>query len=478
MSAPFPVSGDAGPVLGRPVLGRGVRLVHDPVRDRTALLYPEGVLLLDETAVEVVTRCDGRSVERLAADLATEFDGVAIEDVVELVADLARRRLLSTVDGTGGGAPRVVTAHGYGPARDPAPLGLLAELTYRCPLHCTYCANPVELSPYREELGTDDWLRVLDEARGLGVLQVHLSGGEPLLRKDLATLVRRANELGMYTNLVTSGVPLDADRLAELADAGLDHFQLSIQDSDRAGADAVVGLRAHDRKLLVAEQVRALGLPLTVNVVLHRANVARLLPLAELAVRLGADRVELAHTQFYGWALRNRTALMPTAEQVATARRDAEEARRRFGDAIELVHVVADYHTGTPKPCMHGWGARQLVVAPNGDVLPCLAAGQLPGLGIVNVSAASLADAWYDSAAFNRFRGTDWLPEPCRGCAMREVDLGGCRCQAYQLTGDATATDPVCPLSPHHDLVTAAVGGDATRSGDAAVPLPVPRRMR
>jgi pyrroloquinoline quinone biosynthesis protein E len=457
--------------------------VHDPVRRQAALLYPEGVLLLNETAVEVVTRCDGRSVEQIAADLAADFDGVTIEDVVELVSDLARRRLLSTVgrrpepapraspavDGTGGGAPRVVTAAGHGPTRDPAPLGLLAELTYRCPLHCTYCANPVELTRYRDELGTDDWVRVFDEARELGVLQVHLSGGEPLLRRDLAALIRHATGLGMYTNLVTSGIPLDADRLAELADAGLAHFQLSLQDSDRAGADTIAGLRGHDRKLLVAEQVRAAGLPLTVNVVLHRANVARLLPLAELAVTLGADRLELAHTQFYGWALRNRAALMPTPEQVATARRDADVARRRYGDAIVLVHVVADYHTGTPKPCMYGWGARQLVVAPNGDVLPCLAAAQLPGLGIVNVADDSLAGIWYDSAAFNRFRGTDWLPEPCHSCALREVDLGGCRCQAYQLTGDATVTDPVCELSPHHELVTALVAGQMA--------TPAPRRM-
>jgi pyrroloquinoline quinone biosynthesis protein E len=430
----------------------------------------EGVLLLNETAVEVLSRCDGRTVAEVTADLATEFDGVTVEDVVALLADLAGRRLLSTVDGHR--AARVDAAGGTGGAKAPAPMGMLAELTYRCPLHCTYCANPVELGGYTDELDTGTWLRVLDEARDLGVLQVHLSGGEPLLRRDLGTLIRHARDLGMYTNLVTSGIPLSADQLATLVDAGLDHFQLSIQDAVPSGADVIAGFRGHERKLAVAAMVREHGLPLTVNVVLHRANVARLLPLAELAVELGADRLELAHTQFYGWALRNRAALMPTPEQITVAQRDAAIARERYADVIELVHVVADYHTSTPKPCMYGWGSRQFVVAPNGDVLPCLAAAQLPGLGIVNVHSGPLKDIWYDSAAFNRFRGTAWLPEPCQSCALREVDYGGCRCQAYQITGDATVTDPVCSLSPHHDLVS------ATASASGPVPVAVPRRMR
>ncbi len=332
---------------------------------------------------------------------------------------------------------------------DPVPVGLLAELTYRCPLRCAYCANPVAFE--RGELSTSDWLRVLAEARALGVLQTHFSGGEPLLRRDLADLIRQARGLGMYTNLVSSGVPLTAERLDALVGAGLDHFQLSIQDSHAAGARAVAGLDAHERKLAVAGWVTRAGLPLTVNVVLHRSNVDHCADLVELAAALGADRLELAHTQFYGWAWRNRAGLMPTAQQVADAAAAVDQARRRYPD-LEIVHVAADYHTGTAKPCMYGWGSRQLVVAPNGDVLPCLAAHQLP-LPIENVHNGPLARIWYDSESFNRFRGTAWLPEPCQSCALKEVDFGGCRCQAYQLTGDSAVTDPACHLSPYHHLV-------------------------
>jgi pyrroloquinoline quinone biosynthesis protein E len=286
------------------------------------------------------------------------------------------------------------------------------------------------------------------------VLQVHFSGGEPLLRKDLPELVGGARRLGMYVNLVTSGVPLSPGTFATLVDAGLDHFQLSIQDDRAEAADRVAGLPAHHRKLAVAAIVRESGLPLTVNVVLHRSNIGRLPGIIELASAMGADRVELAHTQFYGWALRNRASLMPTTAQVHDAQDAVAAARKCHGERLEIVYVPADYHTNTPKPCMDGWGSRQLVVAPNGDVLPCLAAAQLPGLDIPNARHEPLRGIWYDSAAFNRFRGTDWMPEPCHTCALREVDFGGCRCQAYQLIGDPAATDPVCRLSPHHHLVS------------------------
>ena len=458
----------------RPGLCPGVRLAHDPVRDQLALLYPEGVLLLNETAGEVLRRCTGGTVAAIAEDLGDLYAGVSVDDVVALLDELVDRRVV-TVDGSGRPArpPRPGGERPETP-RHPVPTGLLAELTYRCPLKCAYCSNPIELAAYADELPTGDWLRVLDEARRLGVLQVHLSGGEPLLRRDLSELVAHANRLGMYTNLVTSGIPLTEAALSALATAGIDHLQLSIQDSDPVAADAVAGLPAHARKRAAAAMVRRHGIPLTVNAVLHAGNIDRLRDIAALGVELGADRLELAHTQFYGWGWRNRASLLPSPEQVERARQDVAAVRDRYGDRVEIVHVAPDYHGDRPKPCMHGWGMRQLVVAPNGDVLPCLAAGQIPDLGTENVRDRALGDIWYASPAFNRFRGTDWMPDPCRGCALREVDFGGCRCQAYQLTGDAARTDPACGLSPDHGLL-AAVVSDAAR-GDTGPP--VPRRVR
>ncbi|MFI6154541.1 pyrroloquinoline quinone biosynthesis protein PqqE [Kitasatospora sp. NPDC051170] len=458
-------------MTGAPGLRPGVRLVHDPARGRRALLHPEGVLLLNDTAAAVLRHCDGRrDVRSVTAALSEEYEGVDGAQVAALLADLAERRLLAL---DGAGAPALETtaaAPPGGPVRAPAPLGLIAELTYRCPLQCTYCANPVDLSRYRAELDTGQWLRVLEQARGLGVLQLHLTGGEPLLRPDLGQLIGRARELGMYTNLVTSGLPLAAGRAEELAGAGLDHVQLSLQDTDPRRADAVAGIAAHDRKLAAARQFTAAGLPLTVNAVLHRGNLARLGAIADRAVELGADRVELAHVQYYGWAWRNRAHLAPGEEQVRQAVRDVAAARERHGGRIEIVHVAADLHDGTVKPCMNGWGREQLAVAPNGDVLPCLAAAQLPGPAVPNAVTDGLTEIWHDSPAFNRFRGTDWMPEPCRSCPLREVDHGGCRCQAYQFTGDPAATDPACRLSPDHHLVTAPVLAETA--------APAPRRLK
>jgi pyrroloquinoline quinone biosynthesis protein E len=291
------------------------------------------------------------------------------------------------------------------------------------------------------------------------VLQVHLSGGEPLARRDLAALVAHARRRGMYTSLVTSGVPLTEARFAALAEAGLDHVQLSVQDDSAATADVIAGVRAHERKLSAAAVVTGHGLPLTLNVVLHRGNIGHIAALAELAERMAADRLELANTQYYGWARHNWTALLPTRSQVEQAERDVQHARARLGSRMEIVYVVADYYEDRPKPCMYGWGIRQLIIAPNGDALPCPASGQIPGLGVPNVRSESLSEIWYSSPAFNRFRGTSWMPEPCRSCPRKEVDFGGCRCQAYQLTGDPAATDPVCALSPHHEVVTGLLTG-------------------
>jgi pyrroloquinoline quinone biosynthesis protein E len=298
---------------------------------------------------------------------------------------------------------------------------------------------------------------VLAEARQLGVLQLHLTGGEPLARPDLTSLVLRARDLGFYVNLVTSGVGLDERKASELAHAGLDHVQLSVQDADRAAADEVAGARVFGRKLAAARAVTALELPLTVNVVLHRGNIARIGPIADLAAELGADRLELAHTQYYGWGLLNRSALLPTRDQVVAAEQAVAHARTTYGDSLEILYVVADYHEPYPKPCMHGWGRRHIVIAPDGRVLPCPAAAQIVGLGVDNVRERSLSAIWHRSPAFTRFRGYDWMSEPCRSCPRKEIDFGGCRCQAFHLTGDAARADPVCQLSPDHHLVEAAL---------------------
>ena len=336
------------------------------------------------------------------------------------------------------------------------PLGLLAELTYRCPLACPYCSNPTDLDAYAAELETAQWRDIMDQAEDLGVLQAHLSGGEPLARRDLAAIAGHASRLGLYVNLVTSGVGLTAAAAERLAAAGVDHVQLSVQAAVAAQSDQIAGSPSFGQKAAAAEAVRAIGLPLTVNVVLHRANVGSIPALVDLAIRFGAQRLELAHAQYYGWALANREALLPTAAQVAAADRAVDEARAAVREGLEIIYVAADYFTGSPKPCMYGWGRRQLVIAPDGTVLPCPAAGVIPGLGAWNVRHRTLASAWYDSPAFNRFRGLEWMKEPCASCIRRTEDFGGCRCQAYLLTGDAAATDPACRLSPQHHLVRGA----------------------
>jgi PqqA peptide cyclase len=331
------------------------------------------------------------------------------------------------------------------------PLGLLAELTHRCPLGCPYCSNPVALEPRKGELDTATWARVFCEAAGLGVLQLHLSGGEPGARRDLVDIVAAARAAGLYANLITSGVGITEAALAKLADAGLDHVQISIQDSTPASADVIAGYTgAFARKNALARAVVRHGLPLTVNVVVHRANIERVGAMVDLALELGASRVEIAHVQYYGWALANRATLMPEREQVARAAAEVEELRRRHHGRIVIDAVVPDYYARYPKPCVGGWGRRSLNVTPSGKVLPCHAAETIPGLTFWNVTEHTLADIWENSPAFRAFRGTDWMPEPCASCARRDIDFGGCRCQAFALTGDATATDPVCHFSPHH----------------------------
>jgi pyrroloquinoline quinone biosynthesis protein E len=348
------------------------------------------------------------------------------------------------------------------------PMGMLAELTHRCPLRCPYCSNPIELDRRSAELDTQTWKRVFSEAAALGVLHVHLSGGEPTARADLVELTAHCAREGLYTNLITSGVGSAPDKLEALSDAGLDHVQLSIQAAQAGNADRIAGLAgAHGKKMAFAAEVARLGLPLTVNAVIHRANIADVERLIDLAVGLGARRLEVAHTQYYGWALRNRPALMPDRGDVDRSVAVVEEARRRLEGRLVIDLVVPDYYALYPKACMGGWGRRSLNVTPVGKVLPCHAAESIPGLEFWSVSDHSLASIWHRSPAFNAFRGTAWMPEPCRSCDRKERDWGGCRCQALALLGDAGLTDPACSLSPFHASIEALATAE---SQDAAPP--------
>ena len=356
--------------------------------------------------------------------------------------------------------------HGNGSGRPGPPLWLLLELTYRCPLHCVFCYNPIEFGNVGPELETADWVRVLEQARALGSVQLGLSGGEPLVRDDLETIVAAAHRLGFYTNLITSGVGLTEPRLQALKEAGLDHIQLSFQDSTRTMNDFLSSTRTFELKSRVAALIKKYHYPMVLNVVLHRLNIDHVGEILEMAERMGADYVELANTQYYGWAWRNRDALLPTRAQLRRAEDVTARFRERVGPRMRVFFVVPDYFETRPKPCMSGLGRVFLGIAPDGVALPCQAARMLPGLAFPNVRTASVASIWYDSPAFNHYRGEDWMKEPCRSCPERARDFGGCRCQAYLLTGDAANTDPVCDLSPHHHLVTAAVES-AERRGTA-----------
>jgi PqqA peptide cyclase len=355
-------------------------------------------------------------------------------------------------------------------AEVPAPLGLLAELTHRCPLACPYCSNPLTLDDRADELDVATWARVFREAAAMGVLQVHLSGGEPASRRDLVDITAAAHDAGLYTNLITSAIGLDRPRLARLKEVGLDHVQLSLQDVYAASADRIAGYPgAHVRKLAFAQTVRELGFALTVNTVIHRANIDRVADLVEMAASLGAGRVEIAHAQYYGWALRNRQALMPTREQVTHAMQEMESIRPRYQGRLVIDLVVPDYYARRPKACMGGWARRSLNVTPSGRVLPCHAAESIPGLEFWSVRDHSLQDIWRRSPAFQAFRGTDWMPEPCRSCEMRDIDYGGCRCQAMAIAGDAAATDPACELSPHHARMRALADRESIEADETYV---------
>ena len=337
------------------------------------------------------------------------------------------------------------------------PTTLLAEITHRCPLHCPYCSNPLELVRSRNELTTEDWKRVFSEGRELGVLQLGLSGGEPLVRGDVEELAAHARSMGLYTTLVTSGVGLTPMRARKLCEAGLEHIQISIQDSDEHSADRIAGMKGVRQKMAAAAVVRELGFAFSVNVVLHRANIDRVGEIIELAASLGADRLELANTQYYGWALENRNALMPTSAQVAAAAEVADKAVGVHAGRMQILYVLPDYYESFPKPCYAGWGNHYLVVMPDGRTLPCHGATHITTLQFESVRARPLRWIWEESSAFQAFRGDEWMQEPCRTCPRKAIDFGGCRCQAFALTGDATAADPVCTLSPSRPIIDAAL---------------------
>jgi len=332
------------------------------------------------------------------------------------------------------------------------PYALLAKVTYGCPLHCPYCSNPVRY-PQGEELAAREWKRVFDEAAQLGVLHLGLSGGEPLNRADLAEIIAAARGAGLYSNLITSAVGLDPKRLEEIKKAGLDSVQISFQADEAGLGDTIAGARVHQRKVEAALRVRETGLPLSLNVVLHRGNIDRLGNIIALAEGLGAIRLELANVQYYGWGYLNQKELLPSRGQVRNAGVTAQAAQGRLAGRMEVVYVLPDYYESRPKPCMQGWGRRYLTVNPVGDVLPCPNATSIEGLSFENVRRQSLAFIWNESASFNLFRGTDWMPLPCRECPEREIDFGGCRCQAALLTGNAYVTDPVCAFSPDRSKV-------------------------
>jgi PqqA peptide cyclase len=338
------------------------------------------------------------------------------------------------------------------------PLAIIAEITHRCPLHCAYCSNPLEMTSAGRELSTSNWEAVFEQGAQLGALHVHLSGGEPLAREDLTPLVKSAHSCGLYTNLITSGIGLSAQRLEALVKAGLDHIQLSFQDSREGNANWIAGTRAHALKLQIAPLIRESGLAFTVNMVVHRQNLSRLDELIALAESLGPERLEIAHVQYYGWAWKNLDALLPTREQMVASLETIAAAQQRLAGKIRIDAVVPDYYARFPKACMGGWGRRQLLIDPSGRALPCHAATVIPGLCFENVRERPLDWIWRESESFQKFRGQEWMPEPCRSCDRRTEDFGGCRCQAFMVTGNASATDPVCSLSPSHHLIEERLG--------------------
>ncbi len=444
----------------------GSRLHRCDIREREFLLAPERAIELGPTAHAVLACIDGRrTTAEIAADLARRYEAPAEQieaDACTLLSALVAARVVDAGDASAAVATATRVRSEAGPSTThgapkgarpvgPIPIALLAELTHGCPLRCPYCSNPIALTRRSRELDLGLWRSVFAQAAALGILQVHLSGGEPALRADLPAIVAAARDAGLYTNLVTSGVTLEPATFAACVDAGLDHVQLSVQAPDTRTADLISRRPgSHETKREVARWVVGAGLPLTVNAVVHRHNLDRLEAAIELALAWGARRIEIAHTQYHGWAARNRDALLPTLSQVASATDIVNRQRQRLADILAIDYVKPDHFSRYPKACMGGWGRAGINVTPSGKVLPCHAAETLPGLEFDSVRERSLHDIWHFGSAFEAFRGSAWMQEPCSSCPRKEIDFGGCRCQAQAIAGDAAATDPACEKSPLH----------------------------
>ncbi len=438
----------------KPAFTRFSRLHEDRARERFVILAPERAYEIDAISLAVLRLIDGETtVAAIAARLAAQFGApldIVTRDVTTLLQGLADKCLLR--DGPDAFAPPPLSsqARAYGPFEG-GPAGLLAELTHRCPLQCPYCSNPLELERANVELSAAEWGETFRSAAAIGAMQLHLSGGEPTLRRDLEEILQHAVDAGLYTNLVTSAVTLTRERLETLARIGLDHVQVSIQDVDPATADRVSAYEGGvAKKRDVALWTRELGLGLTINAPIHRQNIDHLPEIIDFAVDVGAQRLEVAHIQYYAWAEKNRAALIPTREKFLESASVVEAAKARLKGVLNFDFVIHDHYATRPKTCTGGWGRSIIAVTPSGKALPCHAAQTLPGLVFDNVRTRDLGDIWRNGSAFNAFRGTDWMKEPCRSCDRREIDLGGCRCQAMAVTGDPAATDPACHLSPEH----------------------------
>ncbi|HMK88030.1 MAG TPA: pyrroloquinoline quinone biosynthesis protein PqqE [Methylocystis sp.] len=438
----------------KPAFARYARLHEDRARGRHVVLAPERAYEIDAISLAVLRLIDGeKPVGAIAADLAAQYSApldLVTRDVTALLQGLADKRLLREGPDAFAPPPLSALAQSYC-ASSGGPAGLLAELTHRCPLQCPYCSNPLELERANVELSAGEWGETFRQAASIGALQLHLSGGEPTLRRDLEEILTHAVEAGLYTNLITAGVTLDRARLETFAQIGLDHVQLSIQDVDAASADRISHYEGgFEKKRAFAAWVRQLGMGLTINAPIHRHNIDRLPQIIDFAVEVCAQRIEVAHIQYYAWANLNRAALIPTREKFLETVRIVDEAKARLKGVLNFDFVIHDHYATRPKTCTGGWGRSIVVVTPSGKALPCHAAQTLPGLVFDDVRMRPLGEIWRDGEAFNAFRGTSWMKEPCRSCDRREIDFGGCRCQAMAATGDPFATDPACELSPAH----------------------------